>query len=91
MTPGGSDYCMMSKQPIMPSGTTDNDYERRAAIITDLACQMRDCDTGIVWDYLTAAPSIELQRMMMVALAAVPTDKTLRDTFGWVCALPVAS
>ena len=91
MTPGGSDYCMMSKQPIMPSGTGDHDYERRAAIVTDLACQMRDYDTGIVWDYLTAAPAVELQRMMMVALAAVPTDKTMRDTFGWVCALPVAS
>ena len=90
MEPGSSDYCMMSKQPIMPSGTTDHDYERRAAIITDLACQMRDYDTAIVWEFLTATPAVELQRMMMIALAAVPTDKTLRDTFQWVCDLPIA-
>ena len=90
VTAGSGDYCMMTKQAVMPNGTTDHDYERRAAIITDLACQMRDSDTAIVWEFLTAAPAIELQRMMMVALAAVPTDKTLRDTFGWVCALPVA-
>ena len=91
VTEGSSDYCMMTKQPVMASGTADHDYERRAAIVTDLACQMRDYDTGIVWHYLTAAPAVELQRMMMVALAAVPTDRTLRDTFGWVCELPVAS
>ncbi len=80
----------MSKQPVIPTGTTDRDYERRANIITDLACQIRDYDTAIVWDYLTATPAVELQRMLMVALAAVPVDKTLRETFGWVCELPIA-
>lgn len=90
ITEGSGDYCMMSKQPIMPTGTTDYDYERRATIVTDLACQLRDYDTRIVWDYLTATSSLELQRMMMVALAAIPTDQSLRGTFQWVCDLPIA-
>jgi len=90
MTPGSHKYCVMSKQSVLPAGTTDHDFERRAAIVTDLACQMRDCDTGIVWDYLTATPAVELQRMLMVALAAIPVDQTLRQTFDWVCDLPIA-
>jgi hypothetical protein len=90
ITRGSNDYCIMSRQPVMPTGTTDHDFERRAAIVTDLACQMRDCDTRIVWDYLTAASTLELQRMMMVALAAIPVDQTLRNTFDWVCELPIA-
>lgn len=89
-TVGSSDYCVMSKQPVMPTGTTDADFERRAAIVTDLACQMRDYDTRIIWEYLTATPAVELQRLLMVALAAVPTDQTLRGLFRWVCDLPIA-
>ena len=89
--PGSSDYCIMSKQAVIPTGTTEHDFERRAAIVSDLACQMRDYDTQIIWDYLTAAPAVELQRLMMVALAAVPTDQTMRGMYRWVIDLPIAS
>ena len=90
ITAGSDRYCPMSKQSLIPTGISHRDFERRAAIVTDLACQVRDSDTAIVWEYLTAASAVELQRMMMVALAAIPVDQTLRDTFGWVCELPLA-
>ena len=80
----------MSKQPVMPSGGSDSDHERRATIVTDLACQLRDYDTRIVWDYLTALSPLELQRMLMIALAAVPVDSSMQNTFRWVMDLPIA-
>ncbi|WP_268950232.1 hypothetical protein [Mycolicibacterium pulveris] len=35
-------------------------------------------------------PANELQRLMMVALAAIPVDRRVEDMFAWVCDLPVA-
>jgi hypothetical protein len=84
-------YCSMSKQRIPVTGLNSDDFIERAVLVADLAGQLQDLDPTIVWDFLTALPAAELQRMMMVALAAVPVDQTLTDVFGWVCDLPTAT
>ena len=52
--------------------------------------QVQDSDPQIVWDYLTALPADELQRLLMFALAGVPVDRHIDDIFGWVLELPAA-
>ena len=72
------------------STTRPVDYRRRADVVLDLAHQMQDSDTAVVWDYLTAMPGDELQRLLVIALAAIDIDQPVDRIFGWVYDLPVA-
>ena len=89
-TMDGTDYCAMSKQLLPTHGTRPVDYRRRADVVLDLAHQMQDSDTAMVWDYLTAMPGDELQRLLVIALAAIDIDQPVDRIFGWVYDLPVA-
>lgn len=82
--------CPMSFQHTPIVGNTPSAYRSRASLVANLAEQIQDSDPTLVWDYLTALSGNELQRMMMVALAAIPVDQTLDEMFAWVCELPVA-
>lgn len=90
LTPRGNQICPMSDQHTPITGDTPTDYLSRAYLVADLADQVQDRDTAIVWDVLTAMPAAEVQRLLMISLAAIPTDKPLDEIFGWVCALPAA-
>lgn len=91
ITHGSSDICRMSGQRAPIKGLTDKDFGDRAYLVADLAGQLQDLDPVIVWDYLTALPAAELQRMMMVALAAIRVEgQKVDDLFAWVCDLPIA-
>ena len=63
---------------------------REAQVIADLANQVQDEDPAIVWEVLTSMPADELQRLLVFALAAIPTDQTVDQMFAWVRQLPVA-
>jgi hypothetical protein len=82
--------CPMTEQHTPITGFTNQDFLSRGYVVADLAQQVQDRDTRIVWDVLTALPAAEVQRLLMIALAAVPTDKPLTEIFGWVCDLPSA-
>lgn len=90
MTVDKDDWCPMSKQTLPITGTAAIDYYRRATLVTDLATQIQDTDTGVVWDYLTTVPGDELQRLLMIALAAINVDAPLERIYGWVYDLPAA-
>jgi hypothetical protein len=75
-------------QPI--TGLSEAAFESRAHLVANLACQLQDEDPAITFEYLTALPADELQRMLMVALAGIPTDQTIRSIFRWVVDLPAA-
>lgn len=86
----GTDYCPMSRQHVPITGNTAADYLSRAYLIGDLAQQIQDRDVAVVWTVLENMPKPELQRMLQLALAAIPIDQTVDEMFGWVCDLPVA-
>lgn len=83
-------YCRMSNMPVPVTGLQDQDFEDRVWLVSDLACQLQDQDPKLVWDFLTCLPAAELQRLLMVLLAALPVDKTAKELWGWVMSLPVA-
>lgn len=92
-TPGKkveSDLCPMTGQRVPVSGESNADYLARAYLVADLAEQLQDRDPNVVWQYLTAVPAGELQRMMVVALAGIPVEGRVTDIWGWVLDLPVA-
>jgi hypothetical protein len=80
----------MSKRRIPIKGTHDDDYRARANLIARLAAEIQDQDPHEVWDYLTVMPADELQRLLQIALAAIPVDKTVSQIFAWVDNLPVS-
>ena len=82
--------CPMSQQRIPIEGVSNQDHADRADILTDLACQVQDMDPRVVWDYLTCLPAVELQRLLMFALAAIDIEKSTDELWGWVKALPKA-
>jgi hypothetical protein len=86
----GDEICRMSDQHVFVSGHSSRDYIARAHVIADLADQVQDRDPALVWDYLTALPTEEVQRLLVIALAAVPVDKPVHDVWAWVCDLPAA-
>lgn len=90
ITPHLSDWCPMGNQRETVTGTSPHSYEARADLVADLAEQVQDADPAVVWDYLTALPAVELQRLLMVTLAGLPIDRTLADIFDWVYELPAA-
>ena len=82
--------CPMSDMLLPPEGDSPAAFEKRAKLVADLACHLQDQDPGAVWHYLTALTGGELQRLLMVALAAVPVDRTETELWGWVELLPAA-
>jgi hypothetical protein len=91
LDPGsGGEYCRLSGQRVPVTGHSDRDYETRAWTVLDLAQQVADRDPQLVWTYLTATPADELQRLLMIALAAVPVDRPIAEVFRWVYELPAA-
>ena len=83
--------CSMSGQHQPITGHAPTDYVSRAYLIADLAEQVQDRDTTVAWEYLTALPANELQRMLMLALAAIPIEgRSVDDIWQWVAELPVA-
>lgn len=87
----GDRYCPMSDQHRVVTGHDSMAHRKRAHQVADLAEQVRDRDPHVVWSVLTTIPADELQRLLMVALAAIDTeDKTLDEVFPWVVELPSA-
>lgn len=82
--------CPMSEMPVPASGVAGADYERRAATVAELAFLVQDRDPAVVWEWLTAVPAVELQRLLVVALAAIDADKPVSELWGWVAQLPSA-
>ena len=73
----------MSGLLVPVTGLGPDDHERRALLITDLAAQVQDEDPYIVWDYLTAVPAAEVQRLLMFALAAHCPDLPFLVVESW--------
>lgn len=89
--PGSPDICMMSKRRQPISGMNETAFESRAYLVTELASELQDEDPHVTWEYLTALPAVEVQRLLMVALAGIETEgRTLTEIFGWVNELPIA-
>lgn len=80
----------MSWQRVPATGDSARSYERRAELVADLAEQVQDCDPAVVWVYLTGLSAAEVQRLLVVALAAVPVDQTVPEMFAWITDLPIA-
>lgn len=91
MTAGArNNTCMMSGEHVPITGHSDSDYFGRAHLVAGLAWRVRDEDPQQVWNYLTVLPAEEVQRLLILALAAVTVDQTVEDMFAWVCDLPAA-
>jgi hypothetical protein len=90
VTPDSADYCLMSERRVPITGTADQDYLNRANLLAELAGQVQDDDPHQTWDYLTTLPAVELQRLLQLALAAIPVDRKPTELFGWVLDLPAA-
>lgn len=91
VTPGKfGDTCYMSRERTPVSGLTDRDHERRVDLVTHLAWRLKDEDPQDVWKYLAVLDAAELQRLLMLALAAIPVDRTVDELFAWVYDLPDA-
>jgi len=84
------EFCPMSKQHIPITGHTPTHYYGRAVMVANLAAQVRDEDPALVWDFLTALPGDELQRLMMIALAGLDTSKRVSEIWDWITELPAA-
>lgn len=83
--------CPMTDQRVVVTGLSEWDFELRAKLVADLAEQVQDADPQVVWTYLTALSAVEVQRLLVIALAAVPVDQTVGQMFAWVSSLPVAN
>jgi hypothetical protein len=82
--------CRLTDQHTPIVGVTPTDYLRRAHLVADLASQVQDADPSVVWDFLTALPAAEVQRLAVIALAGIRLDQTVPEIFAWVTDLPVA-
>ncbi len=82
--------CPLQLEYVPITGLTADAHDRRAELIGHLAWRMKDEDPAAVWRYLTVLPADELQRLLMIALAAIPVDRSMDELFAWVEALPDA-
>jgi hypothetical protein len=57
---------------------------RLADAALELAVMVRDEDPHLVWDTLCRLNRQPLQELLVVALAAIPVDKTSSEIFGWI-------
>lgn len=83
-TPDGAP-CPMERfrHPITDTGP--DGHEKRVTTVMDLAARMRDEDPALVWAYLTGTPAAEVQRLLCIALCAIPDDIEPRaGLLGWV-------
>lgn len=90
LEPGSGVACPFSEQHTPIIGHSASNYLSRGYLVADLAEQVQDRDINIVWEILTATPADELQRLLMLALAAVPVDRPLAEIYRWVTDLPAA-
>ncbi len=88
--PKHQSMCWMSQQHIPVEGLRPVHFVTRARVVADLAYQVQDADPAVVSKYLDALPADEVKRLMVIALAAINTDQTVEDMFGWVCDLPAS-
>lgn len=84
------ELCPMSEQPVPVKGFGPETYERRARLITHLAQQVQEYDPRSAFDYLTCLPADELQRLLIVAFAALPLDRSVEELWEWIYDLPIA-
>lgn len=84
VTPGAFDRCPLSFRPIPYPGDSHREFRGRALLVGELAAQLRDEDPWMLQVYLTSLPAEELQRLLVVALAAVDVDKPISELFDWV-------
>lgn len=82
--------CLLVRRCVPATGDTPTDYERRAHVLCDLAQLVRDEDPAITLAYVNALPAAELRRLLIAAVAAIPIDQTIRETWRWVTELPAA-
>jgi hypothetical protein len=87
---GTDDYCPMSGQRIPVTGTSEQDYANRAALLLDLAATLQDEDPLSVWQYTASLPAVEIQRLLQLALAAIDIDRKPSELFAWVYDLPAS-
>ncbi|MGV0793055.1 DUF7368 family protein [Mycolicibacterium sp. XJ1819] len=90
-SPGTKNTCPLSGQHTPVTGHSPSAYLSRAYLVSDLAEQVQDRDPALVWEYLTALPAAELQRLLVVALAGLRIDVSIDELFGWVTELPAAT
>ena len=82
--------CMMAGRCIPATGHTATGFEQRARVICDLAQLIRDEDPDIAMAYVNTLSVHGLRRLLLTAVAAIPTDQTIRETWRWVTELPAA-
>lgn len=82
--------CPLSRRRIPIEGVSDTAYDSRAFLVANLASQVQDEDPAVAWEYLTVLPADELRRLLQIALAAIPLDRTVDQIWAWVNALPAA-
>ena len=90
VTVDSSERCFMSERRVPITGTSEQNFLARANLVAELAAQVQDQDPHEVWEYLTCLPAVELQRLLQVALAAIPVDRNISDVYDWVLRLPAA-
>ena len=88
--PRTDERCPMTGMRAPITGHSPADYLARAHLVAELAGIVQDEDPARAWDYLTALPAGELQRLLALALAGIGIDRTVDEIWGWVCQLPVA-
>ena len=82
----GFELCPLSGLPIPVQGLSHLELKRRAHLVGSLAVQLRDEDPTLLWTYLTCLDATEVQRLLMIALAAIPVDKcSISELFDWTC------
>ena len=78
------DYCPLSGQPVPADGDSAEACLRRAHNVTHLATQLRDLDPTLTHAWLAHLTPLELLRVTVTALAAVPADQTPSQVWAWV-------
>ncbi|MEH3142483.1 MAG: hypothetical protein PGN37_20390 [Mycobacterium kyogaense] len=76
-----------------PKSITDEraaEVEALAQRVFEWAGALRDEDPAVVFEGLTRLSRQQLLEFVMVALAMVPSEATLRSALGWVLDLPAA-
>lgn len=82
--------CFMSRQAIEERHRQYSEHAQRAQRVLVLAHQLRTEDPARVWRQVTRTDPAELQRLLMTALAGIPTDQPPTQIFGWVYDLQAA-
>jgi len=65
--------------------------EHTADIALGLACRLRDEHPQLTWDALNNLDHVDLMKLAVILLAAIPIDRTKSELFAWVYDLPAAT